>query len=80
MHFILSIAPSPYENSSNASFKFAIKAPGDEHNIILSGDAKFKGAEGLQDDLKRTLLSLSLGVTIFTPRIGEGEGLLARKQ
>lgn len=55
MRCILSIAPSPYENPSNASFKFAIKAPGDEHNTILSGDAKFKGAERLQDHLKRTL-------------------------
>lgn len=46
---------------------------------MLSGDAKFKGAEGLQDHLKRTR-SLSLGVTISSPRIGEGEGLLAGKQ
>lgn len=76
MRCILSIAPSPYENPSNASFKFAIKAPGDEHNTILSGDAKFKGAERLQDHEKE----LSLGVTLSTLRIGEREGLLARKQ
>lgn len=45
---------------------------------ILSGNAKFKGAEGLQDNLKRTLLSLS-GRYYLHPK-DRGKGRLAGKE